>query len=264
MELVRINDPMVLALVETHLSGEQADNICARIGFSGQRRVEAQGFSGGIWLFWRREQVSVTLFDENTQHMTVINKKNGDDPWLFSAIYASPSSSLRRELWQQLENIRRNYSGPWLLGGNFNDTLSIDERNGNNNSKMQRRRQEFSNWVENNGLIDLGCTGPEHTWFRGLTPDNFKSARLDRGLANEEWRLLFAEGAVRNLPRIKSDHCPILISTNGFAPISMVNRPFRFQAAWVHHGKFEEFVNANWNKTAPIVPFLKEFALKLE
>uniref|UniRef100_A0A803LIP8 Endonuclease/exonuclease/phosphatase domain-containing protein n=1 Tax=Chenopodium quinoa TaxID=63459 RepID=A0A803LIP8_CHEQI len=225
---------------------------------------EAQGFSGGIWLFWRREHVSVTLYDENSQHMTILIKKNGDDPWLFSTIYVSLDNSLRRDLWRELERIHSNYSGPWLLGGDFNETMPIDERNGNNNSEMQRRRLEFSNWVKNNGLIDLDGTGTKHTWFLGLTLDTFKSERLGRGLANEEWRLLFEEGAVRNLPKIKSDHGPILINTNGFAPISMVNRPFKFQAAWMHHEKFEDFVHSTWDEATHIVPSLKEFAVKLE
>uniref|UniRef100_A0A803LIP9 Endonuclease/exonuclease/phosphatase domain-containing protein n=1 Tax=Chenopodium quinoa TaxID=63459 RepID=A0A803LIP9_CHEQI len=172
--------------------------------------------------------------------MTILIKKNGDDPWLFSTIYVSPDNSLRRDLWRELERIHSNYSGPWLLGGDFNETMPIDERN------------------------DLDCTGPKHTWFLGLTLDTFKSERLGRGLANEEWRLLFEEGAVRNLPKIKSDHGPILINTNGFAPISMVNRPFKFQAAWMHHEKFEDFVHSTWDEATHIVPSLKEFAVKLE
>lgn len=46
-ELVRINKPLVLVLVEMHLSGDQAQKFCDRIGFTGQKRVEAQGFSRG-------------------------------------------------------------------------------------------------------------------------------------------------------------------------------------------------------------------------
>lgn len=112
-------------------------------------------------------------------------------------------------------------------------------------------------------MIDLGCSGPDHTWFRGLSSSTFKSARLDRGLVNEEWRLRFPEGAVHNLPKSQSDHCPILISSKGFAPIPRVIRPLRFQAAWLNHQVFHDFVWNNWRGEAPIVPFLKEFASQL-
>ncbi|XP_021721066.1 uncharacterized protein LOC110688610 [Chenopodium quinoa] len=178
-ELIRINDPEVLALVETHLSGEQAHKVCDRIGFWGQTRVDAQGFSGGIWLFWREELVSVTILDNHTQHITVEIEKRGEDPWIFSAIYANPDSTLRKELWNEL----------WNHTGDFNDAVNLEERHGVGGSEI------------------------------GLSPNSFKSARLDRGLVNEDWRLRFVEGAVRSLPRLTSDHCPILISTNGFAPI---------------------------------------------
>ena len=263
-EVIRVNQPSMVVLVETHLSGEQADRVCNRIGFSGKLRVEAQGFSGGIWMFWRKEEISVTEFGSHSQHLTVEIKRVGEDPWVFSAVYASPDSTLRRELWLELENVKNAYDGPWLAAGDFNDTICMSERNGVGGSEMQRRCRAFANWIENNELIDLGCSGPAHTWYRGNSAETFKSARLDRGLVNDKWRLRFEEGSLRNLPKSSSDHCPILISSTGFAPIPFALRPFGFQAAWLRHDKFQEFVIKNWVSTAPIVPFLKTFALKIQ
>lgn len=60
-EVIRINKP----------SSEQAQSVCNKFGLSEQLRVEAQGFSGGIWLFWHREEVIVTPYDNHTQHATV-------------------------------------------------------------------------------------------------------------------------------------------------------------------------------------------------
>lgn len=263
-EVIRVNTPTMLVLIETHLSGEQAERVCNKIGFTGRLRVEAQGFSGGIWMFWKAEEISVTSFGSHTQHLTVEIKKVGEDPWLFSAVYASPDSNLRRELWRELESVKQRYDGPWLAAGDFNDTICMNERNGVGGSEMQRRCREFANWVENNELIDLGCSGPAHTWFRGNSADTFKSARLDRGLANDKWRVRFEEGSVHNLPKSSSDHCPILISNTGFAPLPTAIKPFRFQAAWLRHDKFHKFVKENWIDSAPIIPFLKSFAQKIQ
>ena len=261
-DLVRINRPTMMVLVETHLSGEQANSVCDRIGLSGKLRVEAQGFSGGIWMFWRAEEITVPAYGSSSQHLTVEIKKIGDDPWLFSAVYASPESSLRKDLWDELEKVRRDYEGPWLLAGDFNDTVCMSERNGVDSSEMQRRCRNFANWIASNDLIDLGFSGPAHTWFRGNSDATFKSARLDRGLVNAKWRLKFEEGGLRNLPKLSSDHCPILLSTTGFAPVPRAIKPFRFQAAWLNHDKFNDFVLKNWIPPAPLVPFLKEFAKK--
>lgn len=149
-EVIRINNPTILALVETHISGDTAQKVCDRIGFSGQFRVDAQGFRGGIWLFWRKELVNVHVLDSHTQHITVEISKVGETPWIFSAIYASPGSNLKRELWEALEEAKRRFTGPWILRGDFNDTVNMNERVGIGGAEMQRRCRNFSNWVETN------------------------------------------------------------------------------------------------------------------
>lgn len=169
---------------------------------------------------------------------------------------------MRRDLWRELENVKNNFNGLWLLGGDFNETRSIIERHGGG-SEMQRRYLNFSNWMEDNGLLDLGFSGPSHTWFRGDSHSTIKSARLDRFMCSEEWRLRFEEAAVKHLTKANSDHCPILLSTCGFSPIPLALKPFRFQAAWLTHEKFNEFMWSNWSNDQPLVPFQGLFAAKL-
>lgn len=52
-EIVRANKPNVIALVETHMGGSQASKIASAIVFTGHNRVDAMGFSGGIWVYWQ-------------------------------------------------------------------------------------------------------------------------------------------------------------------------------------------------------------------
>ncbi|KAK9706615.1 hypothetical protein RND81_07G139200 [Saponaria officinalis] len=113
---------------------------------------------------------------------------------------------------------------------------------------MRRRCRVFNSWIENNHMLELNFSGPPHTWSRGCTPETRKWARLDRALCNQGWRELYEEASVRHLIQNHSDHCPLLVNTNGFAPINRITRPFRFQAAWMNHAKFSEFVTSNWNK----------------
>lgn len=107
-------------------------------------------------------------------------------------------------------------------------------------------------------------SGSTHTWSRGNSVDTWQSAQLDRPLCNGEWSLRFANASAKNLPAIQSDHCPVLISPNGFAPLASINRPFRFQASWLTHEKFNDFVNQSWDKSAPWVPQLHALASKLQ
>lgn len=48
---IGIHKPNILGLLEPKVSGVHVDNICRRIGYDEWVRMEAVGFSGGIWVF---------------------------------------------------------------------------------------------------------------------------------------------------------------------------------------------------------------------
>ena len=52
-EWIRLYRPTIIALLEPKVSGIHADIICKGINFANWVCVEAVGFSGGIWIFWR-------------------------------------------------------------------------------------------------------------------------------------------------------------------------------------------------------------------
>lgn len=43
----------IVSLLGTKISGRKADEIIAELGFQFSHRVEAKGFSGGIWIGWK-------------------------------------------------------------------------------------------------------------------------------------------------------------------------------------------------------------------
>ena len=78
------------------------------------------------------------------------------------------------------------------------------------------------------GLIDLGFHDPRFTWTNKSPA--WKSTikeRLDRGLGNAEWTLLFPSAEIHHLPRVKSDHCPIMLNTDPLEP--KPPKPFCFE-----------------------------------
>ncbi|KAI9083833.1 hypothetical protein K1719_034091 [Acacia pycnantha] len=94
----------------------------------------------------------------------------------------------------------------------------------------------------------METSGPFFTWkgpkWEGLERV-FK--RLDRCLCNINWLELFEDADVRVIPRVGSDHHPLLIK-------SMVEHPraglrnFRFEVAWQMHGEFEQFLQNSWKE----------------
>ncbi|KAJ8446645.1 hypothetical protein Cgig2_002807 [Carnegiea gigantea] len=146
--------------------------------------------------------------------------------------------------------------------GDFNDTVSLEERN-HGGLDMLRRCEKFKHWIENNGLIDLGYSGPEFTWTRRNSIETRKYARLDRALCNPTWRTRFQEGAVQHLLQNYSNHSPLLISTHGFMPVPERAKPFCFQLAWTSHEDFDQEVQKLWKEDAPVMPALHSLSVGL-
>ncbi|KAJ4849688.1 hypothetical protein Tsubulata_006712 [Turnera subulata] len=177
------------------------------------------------------------------------------DTFLFIAVYACPQEKWRKFLWRNLELLASSISEPWLLGGDFNAILASHERK-DASGRHGLANRAFQNCVSNSNLLDLGFSGSKFTWKRG----NFQ-ARLDRYLCNSSWRLAYPEGVVLHLPRVGSDHCPILLK-DGCPPPSRCNRPFRFQAAW--HPDFEDFIKQAWNTDGNMVSTTQKFVAKVQ
>ncbi|XP_074265135.1 uncharacterized protein LOC141587559 [Silene latifolia] len=262
-EVVKTYKPSILALVETHMDDNHAKKIRSVIGYNGHSRVDTVGFSGGIWLYWRPEIVNVVPVKSHDQFITVEVSRQGELPWFFSTIYASPNPQNRHELWSELETYAKSNNHPWMLAGDFNESRSLTERHGRDHN-MARRCALFNDWIEDCELIELEISGPSHTWARGNSCETRQSARLDRALCNSVWGTRFENASVKHLPAYQSDHSPLLISPNGFAPLQSVRKPFRFQAAWLTHEKFTEFVDESWTVGSSLVDQLSSLSHKLQ
>lgn len=83
-KLIKRNKPYVQALVETHMSGKQAKRITKILGYSCHTRTDAVGFSGGIWIYWKHELVSVESIVKNEQFITMNITRVGETPWYFT------------------------------------------------------------------------------------------------------------------------------------------------------------------------------------
>ncbi|KAH1073282.1 hypothetical protein J1N35_025610 [Gossypium stocksii] len=100
---------------------------------------------------------------------------------------------------------------------------------------------------------DLGFIGPTFTWQRGNTCE-----QLDRALANDFWVSNFPHSLVFHIPRIKSDHRPILVCTNPDLSLPK-GRPFRFLAGWTKHDNFKDLVRSKWRFSGNMAESLSDF-----
>lgn len=57
----------VLIILEPRVSGQRADNIIAKMGYGNSYRIEAEGFSSGIWLLWEENHVNIDIISTSNQ-----------------------------------------------------------------------------------------------------------------------------------------------------------------------------------------------------
>ena len=131
--------------------------ICSKIGFDKWTRIEALGFSGGIWLFWS-ERLDISIIKTHPQFMHVQIKKNGNCRWLLIVVYASPTPSLRKILWKELNQQMLPLSDPWLVVGISTPPVMLQKPPTRGYKPEQICR--FNNWISEHGVIDLGFSGP--------------------------------------------------------------------------------------------------------
>ncbi|KAL4296172.1 hypothetical protein GQ457_12G018930 [Hibiscus cannabinus] len=210
--LVREYNPEVVALFEPRVLGKAVD----------------------------RENIALEIVDVSNQFINGRFRHEEARNWIqFTAVYASPNGSKRKFLWDQLASLDPGEAIPWILGGDFNVILDGEERVGCSDSVSGGSRR-FGEFIQSNGLVDLGFQGPPFTWSRG----NLKQ-HLDRCLANSVWCNEFPNSRVIHLERRGSNHRPLLLRLRPDL-VRKGHRPFRYIASWQEHADFKSVLKDNW------------------
>ncbi|KAA3459207.1 reverse transcriptase [Gossypium australe] len=243
--------PDIVCLLEPRVSGKKANYIIEQLGFNFSHRVEAVGFSGSIWVGWK-DSVRIQILQNHPQFILLhVNDYVPNNSFFITFVYGSADMSKRKILWDGLKFAMPHQSTPWILMGDFNAILAPEDKRSTCN--MGKRYSLFGNFVDSCELQDLGFRSPTFIWQRGGT-----SVRLDHALANDAWMTSFPQCLVSNLPCIKSDHRPILLSTRTNMDLAQ-GRPFRFLAGWTKHNNFSTFVKEKWNYGGNMADSLNNF-----
>lgn len=143
-----------------------------------------------------------------------------------------------------MDNIAAAFTGPWILLGDFNTVLSQAEKTGGR-PVTSSSASGLTGIITKHGLIDVGFSSSPFTWSNGRSGMANIQARLDRGLVNEDWRLLFPDAQLFHLPVLQSDHKPLLMQLKrkvGFHP-----RPFRFEGMWTLDRSSYDVIRQAWH-----------------
>ena len=199
--------------------------------------------NGKIWTFTRHGSMfEIEIDTEQVMHGR-LSVSWISQPLFISVVYEKCTREGRYPLWNKLRELAEPMeNNPWLVGGDFNTILHPSKREGSNTNR-QREMLDLAETIEDCRLIDSGTDGSRFTWAK-----NNLFERLDRMLVNETWATTFATTRVTNLPRICSDHGPLLSRCSLAADSRSGGNPFRFQNMWIRHRDFQQVVRNSWNQ----------------
>ncbi|KAF7135399.1 hypothetical protein RHSIM_Rhsim08G0131400 [Rhododendron simsii] len=173
------------------------------------------GLSGGLALWWKDSvDIDVRLSTKNVIRC-IISWPSITSTWLCSFVYAPPNWQQRAEFWVFFKEVHKDNSYPWLCFGDFNE------------------------------LMDLEFKGPAYTWTNNQGGECNIRERLDRALANVDWRNIYPFAQVFHDLLVGSDHCPLIL--NCCVPLKKVPYSFKFESMWCTSDECNEVIANSWN-----------------
>ena len=96
-------------------------------------------------------------------------------------------------------------------------------------------------------LMEINVANRKYTWSNNQNNPIF--ATIDRVFASLSWDAHFPLSVVTALPRVWSNHTPLLLDTGAWRVTSP--RIFLFEKWWLDHPDFKKMVIDTWNTLVP-------------
>lgn len=207
LALSKANSPKFLC--ETRQAAVKVENLKWRLGLKGFCGVDSVGQSG-LPLFWDGS-LNVTVLDSCDRYIDaiVVDGSTGVS-WRGTFVYGEPRVEKRYLMWQHLERLHAVSDDPWLVCGDYNETLWQHEHFSHSQCG-ESQMSAFRDTLIVCELEDLGFTGAPYTYDNGQMGERNVRVRLDRACGDEAWRDIFPAAQVLHLATSCSDHCPVLV-----------------------------------------------------
>ena len=129
-KLLKDLTPDILFLFETRVNANRSIDILAKLQFDCFDFVNLVGFSGGLWLCWNSNVISMDIIMKNDKmfHCMVYFSNLNINCFFFTFLYGYPQHFKQKEIWDMLLNIKNSIIGPSAIVGDFNEILHAHEK----------------------------------------------------------------------------------------------------------------------------------------
>lgn len=166
------------------------------------------GKGTGIALFYD-ESVEIKELAVGLRYIDVlIHLNSSSDQWRGTFVYGEQKAHERVHVWDLLRHVCPNAIEPWLMIGDFNETMWQSEHF-SRSERSEKHMGDFRKVLGECNLHDLGFRGTKWTYDNKQRGDKNIRARLDRGVATPEWSRIFGNASIEHIVSSRSDHAPL-------------------------------------------------------
>ncbi|KAL9237052.1 hypothetical protein vseg_011642 [Gypsophila vaccaria] len=198
---------------------------------------------GRVWLLWKPSKLAVSVLHIDCQCIVVeIQDMVSQCRFLFSLVYDFNTTAERMSLWEVLSTYKK-YTGPWIVCGDFNNVLFLNERLGA--EVLLAEIEPFRKCVQVCDLVDIKSTGAFFTWNNKQAGVNRVFSRIDRVLVNGAWLSSFPDWYAHFLFEGVFDHYPCMVQSVGahFRKPS----PFKYFNMWSMAPECKRIITERWS-----------------
>lgn len=123
-DMIRTHKPVMIVILEPKQHARKIGDFARKIGF--EEYFHGDPINTHIWIFWRR-YIDLTDFTITSQSISFNVHRPGKIVIKFTTVYAKCNRVDRLALWKELRDISDPRT-PWIIGGNFNIILNIEEK----------------------------------------------------------------------------------------------------------------------------------------
>ena len=137
-----------------------------------------------ILIIWKNDRVDLQILEclEQVIHC-IVTCKVTNSKFCISFVYACNTMVGRRPLWENLGRFNVSLNDPWLLLGDFNNVLKIDEKS-IGLPITPDEIWDFQQCCNKLGIVDTSSSGAYLTWTNNTT-----WSKLDRAMVNKNgWK----------------------------------------------------------------------------
>lgn len=244
-ELIKIHKISIVALLEPRIHSSKFVPQFHSEAMTYMITVEARGFAGGIWLMWNQQEVDIEEISSNEKILNVLIQEEGKIRCLLSVVYASPTITMRMELWSYISQLGEIVDIPWVVMEDFNQPLEMKDKYGGRPINMVNANR-LRDTINRCRVVDIGFQGPRYTWTNCRTGPASIREQIDSVWCNLDWQCRFTTTVVQHLTQTYSDHHPILLQILNITRARF--KGFRFLEPWFHHLDFTQAVEHLWRR----------------